>query len=226
MPGDPERGTAPPRALRTDALGNRNRIVEVAREMFAARGLDVTMREIARCAGVGAATLYRRFPTREALITEVFAGQMAACVAAVDDALANPDPWRGFCVVIEKAFAMQAVDRGFTGAFLSAVSDDGGFARDLDRNARGFAELTRRAKESGRLRADFAAGDLRLLLMANAGIVANSPGTAPAASRRLVALLLQSLRAHPADPPEPLPPVTAAGSRGRAAGPRTAAKHP
>ncbi|MFI6728863.1 hypothetical protein [Streptomyces atratus] len=103
---------------------------------------------------------------------------------------------------------MQAIDRGFSGAFLSAIPDGAGFAQGLDRNARGFAELTLRAKESDRLRADFAPGDLRLLLVANAGIVANSPdAAASAAARRLVALLLQSLRAHPADPPEPLPPV-------------------
>ncbi|MFE7046607.1 hypothetical protein ACFU9X_46805 [Streptomyces atratus] len=100
-----------------------------------------------------------------------------------------------------------ATDAGFSGAFLSAIPDGAGFAQDLDRNARGFAELTRRAKESDRLRADFAPGDLRRSLMANAVIVANSPDTASAASRRLVALLLQCLRAHPAAPPEPLPPV-------------------
>ncbi|WPW33765.1 hypothetical protein P6B95_01295 [Streptomyces atratus] len=68
-----------------------------------------------------------------------------------------------------------ATDAGFSGAFLSAIPDGAGFAQDLDRNARGFAELTRRAKESDRLRADFAPGDLRRSLMANAGIVANSP---------------------------------------------------
>ncbi|GHH76946.1 TetR family transcriptional regulator [Streptomyces sulfonofaciens] len=207
VPGEGGTGTGARRALRTDALDNRNRIVEVAREAFAARGPDVTMREIARRAGVGVATLYRRFPTRESLVTEVFAEQVAACVAAVDDALADPDPWRGFCTVVEKACAIQTVDRGFTGAFLSAVPEGAGFAGELGRNARGFRELTRRAKDSGDLRADFAPGDLRLLLMANAGVVANSPAGAPALSRRLVALLLQSLRAHPSDPPEPLPPV-------------------
>ncbi|MFD3545142.1 TetR/AcrR family transcriptional regulator [Streptomyces sp. NPDC058655] len=203
-PGDPESGAGA--ALRVDAMGNRSRVVEVARETFAERGLDVTMREIARRAGVGVATLYRRFPTKEALITEVFAEQVTACLAAVDDALADTDPWRGFCTVVGKVCAMQAADRGFSGAFLAAVSGEAGFARDLDRNARGFAELTRRAQDGGLLRADFVPGDLRLVLMANAGVVANSPHGAPAASRRLVALLLQSLRAHPEDPPGPLPP--------------------
>lgn len=204
-------GTAESQGLRTDALHNRNRIVEAARETFAALGLDVTMREIARRAGVGVATLYRRFPTKESLITEVFAEQIAECVSAVDDALANPDPWHGFRMVIEKACTMQAVDRGFTAALLSALPGVNGFERELDHNVRGFAELTRRAKESGRLRADFVYDDLRLLIMANGGISTESPEATLAASRRLVALLLQSLQAHPADPPAPLPPAVALG---------------
>ncbi|GAA0825509.1 TetR/AcrR family transcriptional regulator [Streptosporangium amethystogenes subsp. fukuiense] len=207
MPSD----TAESQGLRTDALHNRNRIVEAARETFAALGLDVTMREIARRADVGVATLYRRFPTKESLITEVFAEQIAECASAVDDALADPDPWHGFCTVIEKACTMQAVDRGFTAVFLSAFPGAIGFERELDHNVRGFAELTRRAKESGRLRADFAYDDLKLLIMANGGVSAESPEATLAASRRLVALLLQSLHAHPADPPAPLPPSVALG---------------
>ncbi|MFI6458093.1 TetR/AcrR family transcriptional regulator [Streptosporangium amethystogenes] len=204
-------GTAEPQGLRTDALHNRHRIVEAARETFAALGLDVTMREIARRADVGVATLYRRFPTKESLITEVFAEQIAECVAAVDDALTDPDPWRGFCMVVEKACTMQAVDRGFTAVFLSELPGAIGFERELDHNARGFAELTRRAKESGQLRADFVYDDLKLLIMANGGVSAESPEATLAASRRLVALLLQSLRAHPLDPPAPLPPAVALG---------------
>lgn len=207
MPVAPESDTPEPQNLRTDAQHNRHRIVEAAREIFATAGVDVTMREIARRAGVGVATLYRRFPTKESLITEVFAEQMAMCVAVLDQALADPDPWHGFCAVIEKVCAMQAVDRGFTSAFLAAFPGAVAFGPVLVRNERGFAELTRRAKQSGQLRADFVPDDLRLLIMANGGISAESPEAALAASRRLVTLLLQSLRAHPADPPGPLPPA-------------------
>jgi AcrR family transcriptional regulator len=224
MANAPAGGAARPQALRADARDNRDRILEAARDAFAALGLEVTMREIARRAGVGVATLYRRFPTKESLVTEVFAEQVAACVAAVDDALADPDPWRGFCMVVQKACTMQALDRGFTAAFLSALPQTADFGRERDHNARGFAELTRRARESGQLRADFAHDDLRLLIMANGGIAADSPDAALAASRRLVALLLQSLRAHPADPPDPLPPGPhheANSAAAPAAGPRS-----
>src|SRR5690349_1268544 len=75
-----------PHMLRADALDNRERILDAARALFAAEGLDVPMGEIARRAGVGPATLYRRFPTKQTLIAEAFADEMRACHAIVDDA--------------------------------------------------------------------------------------------------------------------------------------------
>jgi AcrR family transcriptional regulator len=199
---------------RTDARRNRHRIIEVAGDTFAIHGLDVPMREIARRAGVGPATLYRHFPTKGELVAETFADQLAHCVATLDAALADPDPWHGFCMLIEKVCAMQAEDRGFTAAFLATLPDSRttDFERVRDHHLRRFAELTRRAKQSGQLRADFVPDDIKLLIMANGGIGTESPATARGASRRLVALLLQSLRAHPADPPAPLPPPVPLGS--------------
>ena len=81
-----------PQTLRSDALDNRERILDAARAVFAAEGLDVPMREIARRAGVGPATLYRRFPTKQALAAEAFTDQMHACHAIVEEGLADPDP--------------------------------------------------------------------------------------------------------------------------------------
>src|SRR5690349_22550187 len=98
--------------MRADARENRARVLAVARQLVATRGLDVPMAAIARRAGVGVATLYRRFPTREALITEVFSDQLTHCVSVVDDALADPDPRRGFRTAIERVCAMQVADRG------------------------------------------------------------------------------------------------------------------
>lgn len=189
--------------MRADAQLNRDRILDVARQVFAVRGLDVPMAAIARRAGVGVATLYRRFPTREALITEVFGDQLAGCLSLVDEALADPDPWRGFCTAIEKLCAMQVVDRGFSAAFLTAFPDAVDFDEVRTRAETGFAEVVRRAKAAGALRADFDPADLALLLQANAGITADDRDIALMASRRLVAYLLQAFRA---DHAQPLPP--------------------
>jgi AcrR family transcriptional regulator len=198
MPGGSSR-------LRADARLNRDRILDAARDAFAVRGLDVPMAAIARRAGVGVATLYRRFPTRESLITEVFADQLVGCMSLVDVALADPDPWRGFSNAIVKLCAMQVVDRGFSAAFLTAFPDAIDFDAARNRAEEGFAEVVRRAQESGDLRADFDPADLALLLQANAGITADSPAVALAASRRLVAYLLQAFRCtSPLPPPAPL----------------------
>ncbi|PRY35736.1 TetR/AcrR family transcriptional regulator [Umezawaea tangerina] len=198
---------APPAAtLRTDARHNRDRIVETARRLFAAKGLDVTLAEVARRSGVGIATLYRRFPTKEALIIEAFTEQFAECASVVHRALDKPDPWQAFCSVVETVCAMQAVDKGFAAAFVSTFPD----AIPLDDERlyldSGFDELVQRAKDAGKLRPDFDRNDLALLLMANGGITAESPEAAVAASRRLVAFLLHSFRADLVDPEVPLPP--------------------
>src|ERR1700689_3151695 len=108
------------------------------------------MREIARRAGVGPATLYRHFPTRQTLVTEALAGQMHACRAIVDDALADPDPWHGFCLVIERICELHARNRGFTAAFMSAFPNAMDFAADREHALRSTAELARRAKDAGR----------------------------------------------------------------------------
>ena len=178
-------------------MDNRERILDAARAVFAAEGLDVPMREIARRAGVGPATLYRHFPTKEILATEAFTDQMRACRAIVDEGLADPDPWHGFCLVIEKICELHARDRGFTAAFMSAFPNATDFAAVRDYALNSVAELARRAKDAGRLRPDFVLDDLILMLMANDGIRATSPAARVAASRRFAALAIQAFQALP-----------------------------
>ncbi|TDD44747.1 TetR/AcrR family transcriptional regulator [Kribbella antibiotica] len=185
-----------PTGLRVDAQANRDRILAVAHELFAERGLDVPMAAVARRAGVGVATLYRRFPTRESLVSEVFAEQFGRCASVVQDAVEDPDPWRGFCTVIGEVCAMQAADRGFSAAFLAMLPPELDAEEERERAFAGFAKLTDRAKAAGRLRADFVPEDVILVLMANNGITAEAADVAEAASRRLAAYLIDSFRAE------------------------------
>lgn len=187
-----------PRNLRSDALDNRARILGAARALFAVEGLDVPMRKIARRAGVGPATLYRRFPAKQVLLDEVFAGEVRACHAIVAEGLADADPWQGFRTLIEKICAQHARNRGFTDAFLSAqpgMADAAGREHVL----KAIAELARGAKATGHLRADFVLDDLVLVLMANRGINAASASARIAASRRFAALVIRAFQA-PAAP--------------------------
>jgi AcrR family transcriptional regulator len=192
-------------ALRSDARDNRLRILVVARAAFAADGLDVPIREIARRAEVGVATVYRHFGTKEALLTEAFAERMASCSVIVEEGSAAADPWSGFRLVVERLMEVHALDRGFAGVFTSHLPRAVGFAADQDRTLRLLLDLVRRAKAAGALRRDFVLEDISLALMANEGIRVEPPARRVAASRRFAALMLQSFQADPV--PVALPPA-------------------
>ena len=83
------------RPLRRDAARNRERILQAAGEVFATRGLEVTLDDIAHCAGVGVGTVYRRFHDKEELIDALFDDRMDALLTVAEEALAADDPWLG-----------------------------------------------------------------------------------------------------------------------------------
>jgi AcrR family transcriptional regulator len=198
------------RALRADAERNRERILDAARAVFAERGLDAPFDAIAERAGVGQATLYRRFPRRDDLIVACFAPKLAEYAEAVEEALRAPDAWAGFCGYVERVCAMQAADQGvqdvLTTTFPTAREVEEQRALAFER----FGELIRRAQDQGALRADFVPEDIVLLLLANAGVVRTMRTAAPDAWRRFVGLMLDALRAERARPlpPPPTPAQT------------------
>src|SRR3954467_15079526 len=105
------RPDAEPR-LRRDAERNRRRILAAAADAFAEGGLGVTMDEIARCAGVGVGTVYRRFPDKELLIEALFEERIDELVALAEAARDDPDPFAGIVRFFETFLAVQAADRG------------------------------------------------------------------------------------------------------------------
>jgi AcrR family transcriptional regulator len=180
--------------LRADAERNRRQLVEAARAVFAERGLDASLDEIARRAGVGNATLYRRFPHRCLLLAAVFVDTLGAVVDAAARALADPDPWAGFVAHITFLCELQAGNRGLADLLAARVR---GSAELEALRGEAFAALTAlidRAKASGDLRADFRHEDVVLILMANAGLIDRTGATAPAAWRRQLAYVLDGLR--------------------------------
>ncbi|MFI6515574.1 TetR/AcrR family transcriptional regulator [Spirillospora sp. NPDC050679] len=199
-----------PRTVRSDARDNRARILDAARAVFGEQGLGAPMREVARHADVGPATLYRHFPTKQELIAETFAEQRRACHAAVRDALADPDPWHGFRSLIERICELHAHSRGFADAFMTAFPEAMDFAADRERTLRAVGELARRAQETGRLRPGFVVDDLVLMLMAHRGLQDAPSADRVAASRRFAAYVIEAFRAAPeaeAGAPAPLPPA-------------------
>jgi AcrR family transcriptional regulator len=199
---------AAPTRLRSDAARNRNRILAAAAELFAQRGVEVPMSAIARRAGVGVATLFRRFPNRQTLISEVFARQFDHCDAALARAVEHPDPWEGFRLVIEAICDLQMHDRGFTEAFLHHIAGSGEGPGAPSRVHQAFAIVVHRAQQAGRLRRDVVLSDLSIILLANAGLRAAPGDEAEIMSRRLVGHLLRSFAT---DGSSTLPPASRLG---------------
>ncbi|WP_031522877.1 TetR/AcrR family transcriptional regulator [Streptomyces sp. NRRL F-5123] len=195
-----------PHVPRSDARDNRARILAAARTVFAEAGLGAPVREVARHAEVGPATLYRHFPTKRELVMAAFADQRQVCRAVVHDALADPDPWRGFRSVIVRICELHARSRGFADAFMAAYPEAMDFAADRERTLRAVGELTRRAQRAGRLRPDFVLDDLILMLMAHRGAQDAPPAARLAASRRFAAYVIEAFRTVPPPAaPSPLP---------------------
>lgn len=190
-------------ALRADAERNRERIMEAARRLYASEGLEVSMASVAREAGVGKATLSRRFATRDDLVNAVFADRMDAYARATAEALADPDPWHGFTRYIEAICAMQAADRGFAAVLTLTLPRAKALEARRAEAYHGFLELIARAKVTGHLRTDFVSEDLVVLLMANAGVITATGDDAPDSWRRLVGQMLRAFAA----PGAPLPPM-------------------
>jgi len=197
-----------PQTVRSDARDNRARILDAARAVFGEEGLSAPMREVARHAGVGPATLYRHFPTKQALFAETFAEQRRACHAAVRDALTDSDPWHGFRILIERICELHAHSRGFADAFMTAFPEAMDFAADRERTLHAVGELARRAQKTGQLRPGFVVDDLVLMLMAHRGLQDTPRAARVTASRRFAAYMIEAFRAAPeTGAPTPLPPV-------------------
>jgi hypothetical protein len=117
---------------------------------------------------------------------------MGEFAALVERALDEPDPWNGFCWLVERICALQAGDRGFTEVLTQAFPGAGEFEDLREQSYRRIVELFDRAKDAGALRRDFSPHDFPLVLMANAGVVTATAGLAPTISPRLIAYLLQA----------------------------------
>jgi AcrR family transcriptional regulator len=185
------------RKARTDAEQNRRHILTVARAAFAADGLELPIREIARRAGLGVATLYRHFPARPELIASVLADQVAACEAELQAALADPDPWRALCAVVRRFGERQVEDRGLNEALVGSHAAGAAFAEQRRSHAAGLEVIVERARASGRLRPGVSVQDVRVGLRAIASFRSLPPESATLAVRRLTDLLLAGMAQPP-----------------------------
>jgi AcrR family transcriptional regulator len=196
----------PDRPLRRDAERNRQRILEVAREAFADDGLAVTLDEIARRAGVGVGTVYRRFPDKEQLIDALFEERMGEMVANAEAALGCEDAWDGLVSFLEVATAAHADDRGLKEVALSGVHGLERVARARELMFPLVTRLVARAQEQGSLRPDVQATDMPLLQLMLGSLSECTRDVDPEIWRRYLGILTDGLRTR-REGPTPLAPA-------------------
>jgi AcrR family transcriptional regulator len=185
----------PARPLRKDAELNRRRILTAAREVFRDRGVGATLNDVARHAGVGVGTVYRRFSDKEELVDALFEDMIEIVDASTRAALAEPDAWAGLTAALENVCEVQALDRGLREVMLGTGRGPERQAQMRDRVAPPLRQLIARAKDQGKLRPDVVSVDfpaLQLML----GAVTEHLGQ-PELWRRYLALLLDGMRARP-----------------------------
>jgi len=196
-----------PRALRSDAERNRRLVLEAATQAFAHEGLDVGMAEIARRAGVGNATVFRRFPSKDALIEAIVDEKIAELLAAAERAAEIEDPWDSLVDMLEKTAALQARDHGF----FQATEEFMLRHPDLLRRHRPVFEavdrLVVRAQAAGVVRDDVTTLDLLGLVKGSVVCLPPSRDLRDDGWRRYLSIVLDALRPEAATP-LPVPPVT------------------
>ena len=174
--------------------------------MFAERGLSAPLEEIASRAGVGVATLYRRFPTRADLAAAAFERNISRYTQAVDRALTSPRAGDGFATLVFELCELQAADAGLRDLLTTAFPASSAVEQRTNETVEKVKTLIERAQDEGSLRADVVVADIVVMLLANAGVLRVTGASAPDAWRRFAALMVAAFRATPDAPLPPAPP--------------------
>jgi AcrR family transcriptional regulator len=193
-------GLAEERVLRADAQRNLTRILEAARAVFAEHGSDASVAEIAERAGVGTATIFRRFPTKEDLLAAVVRHRVEELVAVAREASEAEDPGQGLRRFMLTAADAYIHDRCFCEA-RSTRAFNHDEVRGLVDELLGYVEtILSRAKEAGEVRDDVSALDIPVLLMAVARVGLDLEPAVPGAWHRYLDLVIDGLRPCAARP--------------------------
>jgi AcrR family transcriptional regulator len=177
------------RHLRADARRNRDKILAAAESAFRDQGTAVQMEDIARRASVGVGTLYRHFPTKEALVAELATHRFSGCVADAETALATADPWSAIeCFVYSNAEQM-ATDAGLRDTLALAGMDERVCTRERERLEQRLGVLFERAHADGSLRTDVGVPDIEALMCGLSAAIARGGDW-----RRLASIVLAGMR--------------------------------
>jgi AcrR family transcriptional regulator len=202
-----------PRPLRADAERNRRRILDAAAVVLAQEGLVAGVDAVARAAGVGVGTVYRRFPTKEALLEAVINDRVERVQAELGELGAIEDPWEAFSAAAHALAGSIARDRGFFQVLQEAkerMPETTDHARRCTVDA--IAPILRRAQEAGAVRDDLVPLDVLSLCNVAARLPSWRLEREPELWRRYLAVVLDGVRAEAATPLPHPPPAAEAQS--------------
>lgn len=182
------------RALRADAQRNRQRILDAARELFAMRGLEATLNDVAHHANVGVGTVYRRFATKDELIEAIFEDSIEQVVELAKAAVTMDDSWDAFVWFVEQLCERTATDRGLREMVCSKVY--GGYRVECARLQLHphIIQVVERARNDGHLRPEVASTDIPILNMLAGTVTEYAGHIEPDLWRRYIALMLEGMR--------------------------------
>ena len=195
------------RPLRRDAREHRDRLIAAAQREFAARGVDASLEQIARDAGVAIGTLYRHFPTRLDLLMAAFRPRLQEFLDGAAKALEMDDPWDGFVAYLDNLFSVQAGDRGFNDFLSRRFPGNPDTEHIHDVMCQQIETVLTRAQEAGEARPDITQADIVNLIWSNGRIIDATSAKTPTAWRRQLYLMLDAYRADRAHS-IPEPPMT------------------
>ena len=185
------------RPLRRDAERNRHRIIEAAREVFAAQGLTPGLNEIARHAGLGVGTVYRHFADKDTLIEAAVRDEVEDMVALAEECQAADTGWDGLSRFLRRAIARQVADRGLRDALLGSPYFTRHAEGLLSRVAPQVAALLERAHHEGAVRPGVTLADLLMIQFMVTEFANDSEDVFPGTYQRFLDLFLDSMRAQP-----------------------------
>jgi AcrR family transcriptional regulator len=179
--------------LRADAQRNLERILEAARAVFAEEGLEASVADVAQRAGVGTATIFRRFPTKDDLVAAMIEADLAVVVARARAAAEADDPAAAFADFFSKAIEAFVADRCFCEASGGDLFERPRIQELVGEVTDAVQQLLRRAQDAGAIRRDVVAEDVGFLLNAVGHAGLGLERTAPGAWRRYVEIVLAGL---------------------------------
>lgn len=191
------------KTMRKDAARNRQRILEAAESVFARRGLDVSVEDVANAAGVGVASIYRAFGSKAGLVEMLFADVVERAAAALDECADAPTGWDALCRALRRMADMQLRERGsYQVLFDPSATAITLLRTEIEPRLRAIVD---RAKSEGSLRSDFTSMDIAVLVHAATAVAARMESGGPEVASRHLELLIKGITASPDATPVPAP---------------------